>query len=59
MYTEKFGLHYVSLEEICKQADIISLHAPLNEHTKYTISKTRIDLMKTGVMIINTSRGDC
>ncbi|RYX88406.1 hypothetical protein EON78_07640, partial [bacterium] len=34
-YEEKYKVQYVTLEDLCKQSDIISLHAPLNEHTKY------------------------
>lgn len=56
-FIEKYGVEYVELEQLCKQADIISLHAPLNAHTKYMISKDKIGKMKDGVMIINTGRG--
>lgn len=51
------GVEYFDLSEVFKQADIISLHCPLNEHTKHLINKTSISKMKEGVMIINTSRG--
>lgn len=56
-YTKDYGVDYVSLDKLCEQSDIISLHAPLNEHTKYMIDKNRIGRMKKGVMIINTGRG--
>lgn len=56
-YSSRYGVKYVSMEELCKRSDIISLHAPLNEHTKYMINKQSITLMKEGVMIINTGRG--
>lgn len=52
--------HYVkqvSFDELLKQSDIISLHAPLTDQTKYIINKTRLAAMKDGVMLINTSRG--
>ncbi|MFN6947084.1 MAG: 2-hydroxyacid dehydrogenase [Cytophagaceae bacterium] len=55
--TEKFNLSYVSLQEIIKQSDIISIHCPLNEHTRYMIDAQAISTMKKGVMLINTSRG--
>lgn len=51
------GIEYVDLSTLFKEADIISLHCPLTEKTKYTINKESIDLMKKGVVIINTSRG--
>ncbi|WP_067144849.1 2-hydroxyacid dehydrogenase [Pseudotamlana agarivorans] len=51
------GVKYVSLEELFKQSDVISLHCPLLESTKHIINKDSLKLMKDGVMIINTSRG--
>lgn len=50
-------LDWVSLEEIWQQSDIISLHCPLNESTKYLINKETFDKMKQGVTIVNTARG--
>ncbi len=54
---KKYDLTYVSLQELYRQSDIITLHAPLNDNTKYLIKKDSIDLMKKGVMIVNTGRG--
>lgn len=51
------GVEYMSIEELCKVSDIISLHAPLTKGTKYCINRETISVMKDGVMIINTSRG--
>lgn len=51
------GVEYAALEEVLKHADIVSLHCPLNEHTKYLINDNTITQMKDGVMLINTSRG--
>ena len=51
------GISYVSLDELYREADIISLHCPLTDQTKYMIDKDSIDKMKEGVMIINTGRG--
>lgn len=48
---------FVSLEELFKISDIISLHCPLFEETKGIINKNNISKMKDGVKIINTSRG--
>ena len=53
----KAGVNYLSLEEVFQQSDILSLHCPLNEHTKHLINSNSITQMKDGVMIINTSRG--
>ena len=51
------GVEYVSLEEIYKQSDIISLHVPLLPATHHMIDENSLKLMKDGVMLINTSRG--
>lgn len=51
------ALHYVSLDELLKRADIISLHCPLTEDTHHIIGLSTIEKMKKGVYIINTSRG--
>lgn len=48
---------YVSLEQMFKESDIISLHCPLTPETTHIINKENIELMKDGVVIINTSRG--
>ncbi len=48
---------YVSFEEICRQADIISLHCPLTRETRHIVNKDSIARMKDGVFILNTSRG--
>lgn len=50
-------IHYVSLEELCEQSDIISLHCPLTKESHYIINERTISLMKKGVFLINTSRG--
>jgi D-3-phosphoglycerate dehydrogenase / 2-oxoglutarate reductase len=48
---------FVSMEELLKESDIISVHAPLNEETYHLINKDKVNLMKENVIIINTSRG--
>lgn len=54
---QKYNVTYTDFETLCKQSDIITLHVPLTEKTKYIINKESIKMMKTGVMLINTSRG--
>lgn len=54
---ENVDIDYVSIEELCKNADIISLHCPLTKETKHLINKDTLNIMKNGVVIINTSRG--
>ena len=48
----------VTLDEILKKSDVISLHLPLTEETDQLINKKTIELMKRNVIIINTSRGN-
>jgi len=48
---------YVSLEELLKQSDVISLHCPLTSQTKHLINKETIKSMKEGIYLVNTSRG--
>lgn len=51
------GVNYVSLEEIFRQSDVISLYCPLTLETFHMINDHSLSLMKNGVYIINTSRG--
>lgn len=48
---------YVNLEELLTGSDIISLHCPLTPETSYIINSRSLEMMKPGVMLINTSRG--
>ncbi|MGB2783076.1 MAG: C-terminal binding protein [Atribacterota bacterium] len=54
----KYGAKKVELETLLRQSDYISLHCPLNKHTKHLIDFKEIEIMKKGVFIINTSRGE-
>ena len=54
---ETMGVEYVSLDELYAQSDIISLHCPLVEETHHMIDARAIAKMKTGVTLLNTSRG--
>ncbi|MBY0588131.1 phosphoglycerate dehydrogenase [bacterium] len=47
----------VALDDLWKQSDIISLHAPLLPETRHLVRKETIAKMKTGALIINTARG--
>lgn len=50
-------IEYVDLETLCRQSDIISLHCPLSDSTRNIINEKTLDIMKDGVYILNTSRG--
>ena len=54
----KYGAKKVKLDLLLRQSDYISLHCPLNKHTKHLIDFKEIEIMKKGVFIINTSRGE-
>lgn len=54
---EGIKAEYVSLEELMRDSDVISLHCPLTPETEHIINKETIALMKDGVYLVNTSRG--
>lgn len=51
------GCEMVKLEDIFRNADVISLHCPLTPDTANLINKQRLALMKPTAFLINTSRG--
>jgi len=54
---DEIGARRVSLEELLREADIVTVHVPLAPETRYMIGEKQFQLMKTGSYIINTSRG--
>jgi phosphoglycerate dehydrogenase-like enzyme len=52
----KYGVRSVGLEELIRESQFISLHAPLNDRTRHLIGPSQIDLMR-GTVLINTARG--
>lgn len=54
---EKAGVIYQPLLSVIQDADIISLHCPLNEQTKHLVNQDFLTHTKKGLMLINTSRG--
>jgi D-lactate dehydrogenase len=51
------GVEYGTFEWLCRESDIITLHAPLTPETRHIIDAAAISRMKEGVMILNTGRG--
>ena len=51
------GTDNLTLDELLKYSDIISLHVPLTKETKNLIDKTKIELLKPTAIIINAARG--
>ena len=56
-FAKEYNVKMVTLDELYEGSDIISLHCPLTEGTKFIINNDSIMKMKYGVMIINTGRG--
>ena len=50
-------VRFVDKEELCKTADVVSIHVPLTEQTRHTLSTREFTLMKPEAIVINTSRG--
>lgn len=55
--SEKLGFHYVALEAVLAQADIVTLHVPAGLHTRHLLSDREFGIMKPGAVLINTARG--
>lgn len=54
---EDEDIRFVSLEELLKYSDFVTIHCPLTEETKYLLDKEKLSLMKSSACLINTSRG--
>lgn len=55
---EKMGAVFrASLEDVIKEADVVSIHVPLLDSTKHLMNKERLSMMKKTAYLINTSRG--
>jgi len=53
----ELGMQLVSLEELLRESDFVSLHPPLNAATRHMISDKQFALMKPTAFIVNTARG--
>lgn len=47
----------VSLRELLSTSDVVSIHSPLNEHTRNLIGREELSLMKPGSILVNAGRG--
>ncbi|OHA68950.1 MAG: hypothetical protein A3B24_00545 [Candidatus Wildermuthbacteria bacterium RIFCSPLOWO2_01_FULL_48_16] len=54
---EQCGITYASLEQLLKEADVVSLHVPLLPSTEHLIGEKELRLMKPTSYIVNTARG--
>ena len=48
---------FVDKEELCREADVISIHVPLTDETRHSLSTREFEQMKPEAIVINTSRG--
>lgn len=54
----RMGIPYLSLAEVVRQSDVLSLHVPLTAETKHLISKEMLALCKPTAILVNTARGN-
>jgi D-3-phosphoglycerate dehydrogenase len=54
---QRAGVEQVELEELLERADVISLHVVLTPETKHMLGEAELERCKTGVLIVNASRG--
>jgi D-3-phosphoglycerate dehydrogenase len=52
-----YPVEFVSLDELLRQSDVISLHAPLTGETRHMIGPAQLDRMKPQALLINAARG--
>lgn len=54
---KELNMKYIELEELYRRSDVVSIHVPLLDSTRYMIDKKAFKLMKPTAIIINASRG--
>ncbi len=57
VFAHQYGVTYLPLDELLRQADIVSINAPLSRNTRRLIDDTALRLMKPTAFLINTARG--
>ncbi|VXB09011.1 Phosphoglycerate dehydrogenase [Microbacterium sp. 8M] len=54
---ERLGVEVVSLDEMCRQCDVLTLHAPSTPATRHIIGAPELALLHDGALVVNTARG--
>ena len=57
-FLKSYGVPRVSLEELLRESDAVSLHCPLTEETRHMINRRTISVMRDGAFLVNTARGE-
>jgi phosphoglycerate dehydrogenase-like enzyme len=57
-FARAMPLRYVGLDELLRESDYVTLHAPLLPQTRQMINAERLKLMKPTAYLINTARGE-
>jgi phosphoglycerate dehydrogenase-like enzyme len=57
-FTQRHGVELVSMDELFRQADIVTLHAPASPENIHLVDRQRLAMMKPTAILINTARGD-
>ncbi|CCJ37096.1 D-lactate dehydrogenase [Methanoculleus bourgensis MS2] len=55
--TKDYGVRYLDLDDLLREADVISLHVPYTKATHHLINADRLRLVRDTALLVNTSRG--
>jgi phosphoglycerate dehydrogenase-like enzyme len=56
-FAEKHDIRKIPLEQLLSESDIVTLHVPLDDSTRYMIGSRELEMMQRGTILINTARG--
>lgn len=54
---EEYQAEFVALDELLRQSDFVTIHAPLTDETRHMIGRRELSVMKTTAYLVNTARG--
>lgn len=56
-FANQEGFQYKELDDVLRESDVVTLHAPATKDDLHLLNREKIGLMKTGAVLINTARG--